>query len=83
MQLTYLCIHKINVLKVFEVIEVEPILHPGKTVMYLKPELAALLKAGIVIGKKNILKQLNIDLFKSASGCYWLFAMLSDYFTAA
>jgi hypothetical protein len=50
----------------------------GKTVMYLKPELVAMLKARIVVGKKSILKQLNIDLFKTATSCYWLLAMPSD-----
>jgi hypothetical protein len=50
----------------------------GKTVMYLKQELAAMLKARIIIGKKSILKQLNVDLFKTATSCYWLLAMLSD-----
>ncbi len=46
----------------------------GKTVMHLKPELAAMLKARIVVGKKSILRQLNVDLFKTATSCYWLLA---------
>ncbi len=55
----------------------------GKTIMYLKPELAAMLKARIVVGKKSILRQLNVDLFKTTTGCYWLLTMLSDYFSDA
>lgn len=50
----------------------------GKTVMYLKQELAAMLKAKVIVGKKNTLKQLNIELIKNATGCYWFLAMLSN-----
>ena len=50
----------------------------GQTVMYLKQELAAMLKARIVIGKKSILRNLKTDVLKNVAGCYWLFLMLSD-----
>jgi hypothetical protein len=50
----------------------------GKTVRYLKQELAAMLKAKVIVGKKSILKQLNVELLKNATGCYWFLSMLSD-----
>ncbi len=50
----------------------------GKTVMYLKQELAAILKAKVIVGKKSTLKQLNVELLKNATGCYWFLAVLSD-----
>ncbi len=50
----------------------------GKTVMYLKQELAAMLKAKVIVGKKSNLKQLNVELLKNATGCYWFLALLSD-----
>jgi hypothetical protein len=40
-----------------------PYTYIGKTRVYLKQELAAMLLAGLVIGKKSILRQLNVDLF--------------------
>jgi len=50
----------------------------GQTIMYLKQELAAMLKEQIVIGKKSILQKLKVDVLKNAAGFYWLFLMLSD-----
>ena len=46
----------------------------GKSVMYLKQELAAMLKAKVIVGNKSILKQLNVELLKNATGCYWCLA---------
>lgn len=50
----------------------------GQTIMYLKQELAAMLKARIVIGRKSIMRNLKADVLKNVAGCYWLFLMLSD-----
>jgi len=50
----------------------------GQTIMYLKQELAAMLKEQIVIGKKSILQKLKVDLLKNTAGFYWLFLILSD-----
>lgn len=50
----------------------------GQTIMYLKQELAATLKARIVIGRKSILRNLKADVLENVAGCYWLFLMLSD-----
>ena len=36
----------------------------GQTIMYLKQELAAMLKARIVIGSKSILRNLKTDVYK-------------------
>ncbi|KAA9040817.1 hypothetical protein FW778_01895 [Ginsengibacter hankyongi] len=50
----------------------------GKTIMYLKQELAAMLKDRLVIGRKSILRKLKADVLKNASGCYLVFLIVSD-----
>lgn len=50
----------------------------GQTIIYLKQELAGMLKARIVIGKNSILHKLKADVLKNVAGCYWLFLMITD-----